>query len=95
MRSGVTVAQTMRSMSSGFNRAESSALRAAVVPRLAEVSPTPAKRRVRMPVRVRIHSSDVSRLRVSANSSFGTIRAGKQLPVPVSATPTPSRWVIG
>ncbi len=47
----------------------------------------------RIPVRVRIHSSEVSRFRASANSSFGTTRVGRQLPVPVRATP--SIWAIG
>ena len=80
IRSGVTVAQTIRSTSRGSAPAASSARRAASVPRVAVVSATPANRRSRMPVRVRIHSSEVSI--VSVNSSLSTTRSGTQLPVP-------------
>src|SRR5208282_2224440 len=50
-----------------------------------EVSCGPAMRRSRMPVRVRIHSSLVSR--VFSNSSLDSTRTGRQLPVPRRATP--------
>ncbi len=48
-----------------------------------EVSVGSTKRRSRMPVRVRIHSSEVSTKFV--NQSFGTTRSGTLLPVPMIA----------
>ena len=60
MWSGVTVAQTIRSRSSGVRPAAARALRDAVIARVPAVSFGPTNRRSRMPVRVRIHSSEVS-----------------------------------
>jgi len=57
---GVTVAQTIRSTSSGPIPAASRAARLALTPRVKVFSSGPAMRRSRMPVRVRIHSSLVS-----------------------------------
>ena len=48
-----------------------------------EVSVGPTNRRSRMPVRVRIHSSDVSTKFV--NHSLGTTRSGTLDPVPMMA----------
>ena len=50
----------MRSTASGATSARSSALRQASIDIVAVVSPGPAMCRSRMPVRVTIHSSEVS-----------------------------------
>src|SRR5579875_1280130 len=83
--SGVTVAQIIMSRSAGSSWAASRARRAAARPRLAEVSPAAAMRRSPIPVRERIHSSEVSRL--AGKSPLRKDRAGKLLPVPSSMTP--------
>src|SRR5579875_751103 len=83
--SDVTVAQIIMSRSAGWSWADSRARRAAARPRLAEVSLAAAMRRSPMPVRERIHSSDVSRL--AGKSPLRNDRAGKLLPVPSSMTP--------
>ena len=80
--SGVHVATTMRSSCSGEMPALASARRAAAVARSEVASPSAAKRRSRMPVRSRIHSSFVSRN--DANSAFGTTRSGSAEPTPAT-----------
>src|SRR3546814_6634343 len=60
--------------------AASSALLAATAARVEVVSPSPAMRRLRMPVRSTIHSSDVST--INASSELVISRSGRQLPVP-------------
>src|SRR5579875_1582471 len=83
--SGVTVAQIIMSTSAGSSSADSMALREAARPRLTEVSWRAAIRRSAMPVRVRIHWSEVSRL--VGKSPLRKDRTGKLLPVPSSRTP--------
>ncbi len=75
VRSGVDVARTMASMSSGSSPASSSAARPARIARSEVYCPSAAKCRRSMPERERIHSSEVSRKVV--NHSFGTIRSGR------------------
>src|SRR5258708_10038453 len=70
----------MRSISCGAMRAAASAARLASTPRSLEVWEGSAMWRWRMPVRVRIHSSEVS-MRL-ARSSLVTIFSGRPLPVP-------------
>ena len=82
IRSGVTVAQMIKSRSIPSSLAIARAFFAAMMPRLAEVSPGPTNRRSRMPVRLRIHSSEVSTM--ETKSSLRTIRAGRLLPVPLT-----------
>ena len=83
--SGVIVAQTISSISFGSSPAAAIALRAAAVPRVAVLSPGPAIRRSRMPVRWTIHSSLVSTIRDS--SSLVRRFSGKALPVPMMVAP--------
>ena len=73
--SGVAVATISVSMSAPLSPASASAARAAAVARSEVISPSEAKWRRSMPVRVRIHSSEVSR--VALNSAFSTTRAGR------------------
>ena len=75
VRSGVAVATITASMSAPVRPVSASAARAAAVARSEVISPSAAKCRRSMPVRVRIHSSEVSRL--AANSAFSTTRAGR------------------
>ncbi len=65
----------MPSMSPAWSAASASAARAACVARSDVVSPSAAKCRRSIPVRERIHSSDVSSS--ASNSAFSTIRAGR------------------
>ena len=58
-------------------------------PRPADDSPSPAIRRWRMPVRLAIHSSDVST--IVAISSFVITRSGRFEPTPTTSTP---RWQV-
>ena len=73
--SGVAVATIRASMSAPVRPPSASAPRAAAIARSEVSSPSAAKCRRSMPVRVRIHSSEVSRVR--ANSAFSTTRAGR------------------
>ncbi len=73
--SGVLVARMIASTSAGSAPASASAARAAAVPMNAAVSCGAAMWRWRMPVRSRIHSSDVSTVR--ASSSLLTTRSGR------------------
>ena len=73
--SGVAVATISASMSAPVSPPSASAARAAAVARSEVSSPSAAKCRRSMPVRVRIHSSEVSS--VCANSAFSTTRAGR------------------
>ena len=75
VRSGVEVAQTMRSMSIGSMPARTSAWREAAMPRSEVSSPSSAMWRCSMPVRSRIHSSVVSTRR--AMSAFVMMRLGR------------------
>jgi hypothetical protein len=72
--SGVMVATMMRSMSSGATPASAIARRAASRARSEVASAGPAMRRSRMPVRVVIHSSEVSTMR--SRSALVITRAG-------------------
>ena len=75
VRSGVEVASTIASRSSGTSPASASAARAASVAMLAVVSSSAAMWRRSMPERERIHSSVVSS--VASNSELGITRAGR------------------
>jgi hypothetical protein len=83
--SGVMVATTISLDVLGVRPAASIALRAAVAPRVAVVSPLAAIRRSLIPVRWVIHSSFVST--ILARSSLVRRRSGTQLPVPVMFAP--------
>ncbi len=72
--SGVTVATIMASTSSGPSCFAAISRRTASAPMLAVLSPGAARRRSRMPVRVTIQSSEVSRVR--ASSALVTTRSG-------------------
>ena len=85
--SAVTVATISRSISAALTPACSSAARAAGSEMSESASSSAAKRRSLMPVRVRIHSSDVSTSR--ASSSFVTTRSGTCVPSPVIETGLP------
>src|SRR6476660_5089420 len=80
--SGVEVARTMRSISSGFRPASSSAARAAAVPMVEVSSPLAAIRRSLMPVRVTINSSVVST--TLAKTSLVKMRFCKYPPHPLT-----------
>src|SRR4051812_26930636 len=82
--SGVTVATMMRSISSAVMPAFSSALCAAFAAMSLVHSPSAAMRRSPMPVRERIHSSDVST--IFSNSAFVRMRSGRYEPVPIIET---------
>ncbi|WP_437002527.1 hypothetical protein [Streptomyces sp. enrichment culture] len=69
------VATSIRSTSSGAAPASASAFPAAVAAMSASDSSGPAKQRVRMPLRRRIHSGEESRVRQT--SSLVTIRRGR------------------
>ena len=73
--SGVAVASTIMSMSAGVSPALASAAFAASKPRSEVNSPSAATRRSRMPVRCRIHSSDVST--IFERSSLERIFSGR------------------
>ncbi len=73
--SGVQVPTTIMSMSPASTSASAIARRAAASPIEAVVSWSPAMCRCRMPVRSRIHSSDVSI--VFSRSSFVTTFSGR------------------
>ena len=75
VRSAVEVARISASRSAAPIPASASAAVAAFAPRSEVVSPSAAKWRRSIPVRVRIHSSLVSTH--ASNSEFGTTRAGK------------------
>ena len=75
MRSGVDVARTTRSTSSGSIPQSASALREAAAAILDVVSPSEAKCLASIPVRDRIHSSLVSS--DDSNSEFLTTRSGR------------------
>ena len=79
-KSGVAVATTIRSTSSGAFPALASAARAASTARSLVTEPSAAKWRAPMPVWERIHSSVVSTR--SDSSSFVTRFAGIDAPVP-------------
>ena len=79
--SPVVVATTIMSICSGLTPALSSASRPAASARSDVTVPSSANRRDSMPVRSRIHSSDVS-IWVS-NQVFGTARGGSADPTPV------------
>jgi hypothetical protein len=85
--SGVTVAQTTRSMSLASTPASASAASAAGRAMSVSASSGAAMRRSRMPVRSMIHSSVVSTIRDS--SSFVRIRSGTCVPSPVMPIGTP------
>ncbi len=72
--SGVTVATISRSIDAGSAPASSSARRAAGRQMSVSASSSAAIRRSRIPVRVMIHSSEVSTS--SARSAFVRIRSG-------------------
>src|SRR4029450_5092318 len=92
--SGGTVATMIRSSSSGFTPARSSAVRAAGRARSVMACSGAAIRRSLMPVRSMIHSSDVSTS--SASSSFVSTRSGTYVPRPVIDTGAPlERPIIG
>ena len=59
-RSGVSVATMIRSMSAAVSPASARAARAEAAAICEVVSPAAAMRRSRIPVRLKIHSSDVS-----------------------------------
>ena len=73
-KSGVSVASRIRSMSSGSRPATAIARSAATAPIEAVVSSGPATRRSRIPVRVTIHSSDVST--ICSRSALVRTRSG-------------------
>ena len=73
--SGVAVARMIASMSAPRRPVSARAARAAAIARSEVASPSAAKWRRSMPVRVRIHSSEVSS--VLANSAFSTTRSGR------------------
>ncbi len=75
VRSGVAVATISVSMSAPVRPASASAARAAAAARSEVISPSAAKWRRWMPVRERIHSSEVSSR--AANSAFSTTRSGR------------------
>ena len=85
--SGVTVATISRSISEALTPASSSASFAAGRQRSESASSGPAIRRSRMPVRSRIHSSEVSI--IVESSSFVTTRSGTRHPRPVIEAATP------
>ncbi len=72
--SGVTVATTMRSISSGETCFSSSSFRAASVPMWALAMPLSTMCRLRMPVRSRIHSLEVST--IFSRSALVSTRGG-------------------
>ena len=73
----------MRSMSSAVRPAVSSACRAAVTDREVVLSSAPTMRRSLMPVRLVIHSSEVSTIR--SRSALVSTRSGTAMPQPVIA----------
>ena len=79
--SPVVVATTIRSTCSGLMPALASAARPASSARSDVTVPSSAKRRDSMPVRSRIHSSEVSTR--SSNQLLGTTRGGSAEPTPV------------
>src|SRR5262245_33445796 len=76
--SGVTVATTRRSISAGGTPRRSGALRAARTASSLVGVPGSTTWRCSMPVRVRIHSSDVSTIR--SKSAFVMTRSGTYVP---------------
>ena len=84
IRSGLTVPQITRSIADAGTPATPSASRAAAIPSVADESDGPANRRSAMPVRRRIHSSDVSSH--SAKVVLGTRRSGRHIPAPRTVT---------
>ena len=78
--SGVDVQTIIRSNSFGDIFADSRATLAASIARVDEDSFSPAMRLSRIPVRVRIHSSEVSR--VFSRSSLVRTFSGRNMPVP-------------
>jgi len=91
--SGVIVATTISSMSFGSSPAAAIALRAAAAPREAVVSPGPAMRRSRMPVRWTIHSSLVST--IVDRSALVRRFSGTEEPVPAMMAPYCGIVVLG
>src|SRR5688572_7067778 len=85
MRSGVTVATKMWSTSWTSTPAASSAFFAASVARSEFSWPGATMRRSRMPVRVTIHSSDVST--IFSRSALDSTRSGRARPVPAMVAP--------
>src|SRR5689334_16085615 len=85
MRSGVTVPTKMWSTSWTVRPAISSARVAAANARSELSWPSATMRRSRMPVRVTIHSSEVST--IFSRSKFDRIRSGSALPVPTIVAP--------
>ena len=85
--SGDAVATISRSMSSGASPARLIASAAAAVASVAVVSPRPATRRSRMPVRSTIHASFVSTR--ASRSAFVTRPSGTAKPQPTTATGRP------
>src|SRR5512137_556562 len=93
MRSGVVVATMIWSTSVGLIRAASSAWRAAISARSEDACSGAPMRRSTMPVRSRIHSSEVSTMR--SRSEFDSTRSGTYIPVPAMVAPrTPSRRAV-
>src|SRR5437763_15510143 len=84
--SGVTVAQMTRPMSMGSMRARSMAWRAARTANKDVYSPSAARWRSLMPVRVVIHSSEVST--IFSRSAFVRMPSGYARPVPSIAALT-------
>src|SRR4051812_39918430 len=82
--SGVTVATMIRSISSAVMPAFSSAFCAALAAMSLVHSSSAAMRRSLMPVRERIHSSEVST--IFSNSALVRTRSGKYEPVPMMET---------
>src|SRR5581483_4782102 len=94
VRSGVEVAQTTRSTSTGSMPARTSAWREAAIPRSEVSSPSSAMWRCSMPVRSRIQASLVSTMR--DRSSLVMTRFGRWAPTPritdrMMATASPLR----
>ncbi len=83
-RSGVAVDRITTSTSPGSTPARSIAMREASAPMWAAQTWSGAMRRSRIPVRVRIHSSEVSSR--PARSSFVTTWSGRNRPVATTST---------
>jgi hypothetical protein len=80
--SGESVANRIMSMSPSDFPARSRAFFAARAPRSDDARPSSANRRCSIPVRLRIHSSDVSIPNRAIKSSFVTTVSGTYPPVP-------------
>ena len=90
--SGVTVARTIRCTSSGATPAASIACRPASMAKGDNVSSSPATRRSLIPLRVRIHSSEVST--IFSRSALVSTPSGTAEPTPAIRIPNASGWVM-